>query len=125
MIQEVGQNHTPLQTPTRWNSQREARLRGILLTLKRTATQYRRLTGRPLGVVTAEVAQYIAAEARGLTLVINRNGGYDALRGKERIQIMARAYPSGSRMPCPKLDESFDSLMLVILDDKTMNAREI
>ncbi len=38
---------------------------------------------------------------------------------------MARAYPSGSRMPCPKLDQSFDSLMLVILDDKTMNAREI
>jgi hypothetical protein len=69
----------------------ETRVREILATVKPLAAEYYRLTGKPLGV-TGEVAEYVAAEILGLKLVEARNVGYDALRGKERIQIKGRAY---------------------------------
>ena len=122
MIQVVGQNHPTVRNANRSGSRTEARLRATLQTLKRAATQYRRLTGRPLGV-TNEVAHYVAAETLGLTLVPDPYAGYDALRGSERIQIAARAYPNGSLIACPRLDAQFDIVMLVVLDDKTLNAR--
>ena len=63
----------------------EARVREILATVKPLAAEYYRLNSKPLGV-TGEVAEYVAAEILGLTLVPARTVGYDALRGTERIQ---------------------------------------
>jgi hypothetical protein len=124
MIQEVGQNRPVVRNSNRSSSRTEARLRGTLQTLKRAAAQYRRLNGKPLGV-TDEVAHYVAAETLGLTLVPDPYAGYDALRGRERIQIAARAYPNGSLIACPRLDAQFEIVMLVVLDPNTLDAREI
>lgn len=71
------------------DSENEARVREILATVKPLAAEYYRPTGKPLGV-TGEVAECVAAEILGLTLVPARTVGYDALRGTERIQIGAR-----------------------------------
>ena len=52
----------------------EARVREILATVKPLAVEYYRLTEKPLGV-TGEVAEYLAAEILGLTLVPARTPG--------------------------------------------------
>jgi len=70
----------------------ETRVREIIAIVQPLAAEYYRISGKPLGV-TGEVAEYVAAEILGLTLVPARTTGYDALRGSERIQIKGRAYP--------------------------------
>jgi hypothetical protein len=55
------------------------RVREILATVKPLAAEYYGLTGKPLSVA-GEVAEYLAAEILGLTLVAARTAGYDALR---------------------------------------------
>jgi hypothetical protein len=106
----------------------EARVREILATVKPLAIEYYRLTGKPLGV-TGEIAEYVAAEILGLTLVPARTVGYDALSGEERIQIKGRAYgrnaKPGQRMSRIKLDAPCDSVLLVLLDNATLEAREM
>jgi hypothetical protein len=124
MIQEVQQNQPQSRDPERWNSQSAAQLRETLLSLKRAAAQYWRLTGRPLGVAD-EVGRFVAAEILGLTLAPDPYAGHDVLRGNERILIAVRAYPNGTRIKCPGSDSKCDSVMLVTLDTKTMNARGI
>jgi hypothetical protein len=57
-----------------------------------------------------------------LTLAPDPYAVYDALRANERILIAARAYPNGTRINCPRPDAPIDSVMLVTLDSKTMNA---
>ncbi len=105
-----------------------ARVREILATVKPLAAEYYRLTGKPLGV-TGEVAEYVAAEILGLKLVPARTAGYDALRGEEKIQIKGRAYGKdakpGQRMSRIKLKADCDTVMLVLLDNETLEAREI
>ncbi|MDD4617068.1 MAG: hypothetical protein PHW76_08170, partial [Alphaproteobacteria bacterium] len=73
--------------------QNEARVRKILAAVKPLASEYYRLTRKPLGV-TGEIAEYIAAETLGLKLAPARTEGYDTLRGTERIQIKGRAFAS-------------------------------
>jgi hypothetical protein len=106
----------------------EARVREILATVKPLAAQYYRLTGKPLGV-TGEVAEYVAAEILGLTLAPARTPGYDALRGTERIQIKGRAYGEdakpGQRMSRIKADAPCDTVLLVLLDNATLEPREM
>jgi hypothetical protein len=106
----------------------EKRVREILATIKPLAAEFYRLTGKPLGV-TGEVAEYTAAEILGLTLVPARTVGYDALRGAERIQIKGRAYgvdaKPGQRMSRIKVDAPCDTVLLVLLDNGTLEAREI
>ena len=107
------------------------RVRQILAEVKPLATEYHRLTGKPLGV-TGEVAEYLAAEALGLELVPPRNPGYDAIRkrrGREqRIQIKARAYgddaKSGQRLGTIKRDLLCDFVLFVRLN-RTLDLREI
>jgi hypothetical protein len=105
-----------------------SRIREILATVKPLAAEYYRLTGKPLGV-TGEVAEYVAAEILGLTLVAARTVGYDALRGTERIQIKGRAYgvnaKPGQRMSRIKLDAPCDTVLLVLLDNATLEACEM
>jgi hypothetical protein len=86
------------------------------------------LTKKPLGV-TGEVAEYIAADLLGLTLTPARTTGYDALRGAERIQIKGRAYGKdakpGQRISRIKIDAPCDSVLLVLLDNATLEPHEI
>jgi hypothetical protein len=100
-----------------------ARVREILATVKPLAAEYYRLNGKPLGV-TGEVAEYVAAEILGLELVPARTAGYDALRGKERIQIKGRAYSKNSkksqRISKIRLDAPCDAVLLVLLDNATL-----
>ena len=63
----------------------EGRVREILATVKPLAAEFYRLTGKPLGV-TGEIAEYVAAEILGLTLVPARTVGYDALRGQDKMR---------------------------------------
>jgi hypothetical protein len=106
----------------------DVRVREILKTVKPLAAEFYRLTGKPLGV-TGEVAEYVAAEILGLDLVPARTVGYDALRGTERIQIKGRAYGAeakpGQRMSRIKLDAPCDTVLLVLLDNATLEAREM
>jgi len=106
----------------------EGRVRDILAAVKPLAAEYYRLTGKPLGV-TGEVAEYVAAEILGLKLVAARTVGYDALRGRERIQIKGRAYGMnaklGQRISRIKLDAPCDSVLLVLLDNATLEPREM
>jgi hypothetical protein len=106
----------------------EARVRETLATVKPLAAEYYRLTGKPLGV-TGESAEYVAAEILGLTLVPARTVGYDALRGAERMQIKGRAYGDNAtpsqRMSRIKLDAPCDIVLLVLLDNASLEPREM
>jgi hypothetical protein len=107
----------------------DERIREILAQVKPLAVEYYKRTGKPLGV-TGEVAEFVATEKmRGLELAVARTTGYDAKRGSERIQIKGRAYADGAnpsqRMSRIKLDAPCDTVMLVLLDSATLDAREI
>jgi uncharacterized protein DUF6998 len=110
------------------NDTNELRVREILATVKPLAAEYYRLTGKPLGV-TGEVAEYIAATTLGLTLTPARTVGHDALRGNERIQIKGRAYGKGARssqrMSRIKLNAPCDTVLLILLDNATLDPREM
>jgi len=109
-----------------------AQVREILAAVKPLAAKYYRLTGKPLGV-TGEVAEYVAAEILGLTLADARTPGYDAIRqtptGEERIQIKGRAYGEdakpGQKMSRIKVGSACDAVLLVLLDNQTLDAREM
>jgi hypothetical protein len=109
-----------------------ARVEAILAAVKPLAAEYYRLTGKPLGV-TGEVAEYVAAETLGLVLAPPRTPGYDALRqtsrGSERIQIKGRAYgvdaKPGQRISRINVDAACDAVLLVLLDNSTLEPREM
>jgi hypothetical protein len=107
---------------------KEARIRKILAAVKPLAVEYYRLTQKPLGV-TGEVAEYIAAQKLGLTLSPARTAGYDALLGKERIQIKGRAHgikqKPGQRISRIKLNAACDSVLLVLLENSTLDPIEM
>lgn len=110
------------------NDANETRVQEILAAVKPLAAEYYRLTGKPLGV-TGEVAEYVAAETLGLKLAPARTAGYDALRGTERIQIKGRAYGEdakpGQRMSRIKTGAPCDTVLLVLLDNSTLDLREM
>lgn len=109
-----------------------ARVRELLAAVRPLAAEYYRLTGKPLGV-TGEIAEYVAAEQLGLILAPPRTAGYDAIRetpgGAQRIQIKGRAFGSdakpGQRLGRIKTDAPCDIVMLVLLDNATLEPREI
>jgi hypothetical protein len=109
------------------------RVREILGAIKPLSAEYYRLTGKPLGV-TGEVAEYVAAEVLGLELAPARMAGYDAIRhsptgATQRIQIKGRAFgvnaKSGQRLGRIKVDAACDVVMLVLLDNATLDLRQI
>lgn len=111
----------------------EERVREILATIKPLAAEYYRLTGKPLGV-TGEVAEYVAAEVLGLDLAPARTAGYDATRKRpdgtvERIQIKGRASgptsKTSQRLGTLKRDAACDVVLLVLLDNATLDLRQI
>lgn len=108
------------------------RVREILKAVKPLAAEYYQLTKKPLGV-TGEVAEYLAADLLGLELAPPRNPGYDAIRhteqGPQRIQIKGRAYGEnakpGQRLGTIKRGADCDAVLLVLLDNRTLEPREI
>lgn len=108
------------------------RLREVLAAVKSLAAEYYRLTGKPLGV-TGEVAEYVAADLLGLDLAPPRTAGFDAFRrtaaGEERIQIKGRAFGEAAkksqRLGTIKKGAPCDSVLLVLLDNRTLEPREM
>ncbi|MDQ3677561.1 MAG: hypothetical protein M3401_12295 [Actinomycetota bacterium] len=91
--------------------------------MKVLAREYYELTGRPLGV-TAEIAEYEAAQLLGLRLSPARQAGYDAIRatgnGEQLLQIKGRCILPGSkpgqRIGAIDLTKQWDTVLLVLLD---------
>ncbi|MDH4273556.1 MAG: hypothetical protein OEW08_00810 [Gammaproteobacteria bacterium] len=93
---------------------------------RRLAAEFRAATGKPLGI-SNEIAEFDAARLLNLELCKERPGGYDAIgrqdpRIGKRIQIKARAIfdesKSGHRIGQLKLDKEWDSVLLVVMDEK-------
>lgn len=97
----------------------------LLEDAKKVARQYKKLTGKPLGI-TGEVAEVTAAQLLNLNLSDARQAGYDAIKrenGKDvKIQIKGRSLPKkanpGARIGKIQLDKEWDVVMLVLLDDE-------
>jgi hypothetical protein len=108
------------------------RLKAIVAEVKPLAAEYYRLTGKPLGV-TGEIAEYLAAQLLDLELAPARTDGYDAIRhdpiGQVRIQIKGRAFGDDAsrsqRMGKIKANAACDIVMLVLMDNASLDAREI
>ena len=92
---------------------------------RRLAAEFRRTTGKPLPGVSGEIAEHDAARLLDLEICKDRPGGYDAIgRGRregKRIQIKARVIfdeeKSGQRVGQLKLEQDWDSVVLVIMDE--------
>jgi len=101
-----------------------ARIFKLLAKAKTLAQEYRRLTGKPLGI-TGEVAEYEAARHLGVTLTSARQGGYDAIERKNRrvrkLQIKGRCVLSTSKrsqmLGSIKIEKEFDAVLMVLLDE--------
>jgi len=103
----------------------------ILSEAKRLAQEYRRLTGKPLGI-TGEVAEYEAARILGVELTPARQAGYDAVETrngtKRRLQIKGRCLldncKPGQRLGSIRIEKEWDSVLMVLLD-QNFDALEI
>ncbi len=92
---------------------------------RRLAVEYRRTTGKPLPGISGEIAEHDAARLLDLQLCDPRPGGYDAVgRGRRegrRVQIKGRTIfdegKPGQRVGQLKLDQDWDSVVLVLLDE--------
>jgi len=92
---------------------------------RRLAAEFRRTTGKPLPGVSGEIAEHDAARLLDLKLCDERSGGYDAIgqgsRDGKRIQIKGRVIfdeeKSGQRVGQLKLEQDWDSVLLVIMDE--------
>lgn len=96
----------------------------LIAQAKRLAKEYRRQTGRPLGI-TGEVAEFEAARLLGLRLSPPRQAGYDAVdesAGRERkLQIKGRVVRAdsnlGQRLGRITFKDDWDAVLLVLLDE--------
>ena len=92
---------------------------------RRLAAEYRRATGKPLGI-SSEIAEFDAAKLLDLELCDQRDGCYDAVgKGKregQKIQIKGRAVfdekKSGQRIGQLKLEQEWDTIVLVIMNEE-------
>ncbi|MDH5546015.1 MAG: hypothetical protein OEZ43_10505 [Gammaproteobacteria bacterium] len=97
----------------------------LITEARRLAAEYRRATGKPLGI-SSEIAEFDAAKLLDLEICDQKTGGYDAIgRGKrqgKKVQIKGRAVfdekKSGQRVGQLKLDQDWDSIVLVIMDEE-------
>ena len=117
---------------TAMGTQDQDKLKELLSRAKSLASEYYRLTQKPLGV-TGEVAELEAAEKLDLELAVARNPFYDAVQqtelGIRHLQIKGRAVdrlnPYRGRVPSIKCNGEFDAVLLVLLDKATFGAIEI
>ena len=97
----------------------------LIAEARRLAAEFRRTTGKPLPGVSGEIAEHDAARLLDLEICQERPGGYDAIgrgsRAGKRIQIKARVIfdedKAGQRVGQLKIDQDWDSVMLVIMDE--------
>ena len=97
----------------------------LLTEARRLAAEFRRTTGKPLPGVSGEIAEHDAARLLNLEVCTVKQGGYDAIgRGSREgkcIQIKARVIfdeeKSGQRVGQLKLEQDWDSVLLVIMDE--------
>lgn len=97
----------------------------LIAEARRLAAAYRQTTGRPLAGVSGEISRHDAARLLDLELQAGE-GGYDAVgrgdRAGLRIQIKGRAIfdqsKSGQRIGQLRLDQAWDRVMLVLMDDR-------
>lgn len=98
---------------------------------RKLAADFRKMTGKPLGI-SSEIAVHDVIRLMGLEAAEPGQGGYDAV-GKgdmagKRIQIKGRTHNPGvkssPRLGQIKLEQEWDSVMLVILDEQ-YEAQEI
>jgi len=92
---------------------------------RRLAAEYRRAMGKPLPGISSEIAEHDAIRLLGLTPKADSIGGYDATdpeRDNKRIQIKSRTIfeesKSGQRIGQVKLDQPWDSVVLVLMDEE-------
>lgn len=96
----------------------------LMAEARRLAAEYRRTTGKPLGI-SGEIAEFDAARLLDLELTKDDSHPYDAIgkgsRAGRRIQIKGRAIfdenKPGHRIGQLKLDKEWDSVVLVIMND--------
>lgn len=96
----------------------------LITQARRIAADYRKATGKALGGVSSEIAENDAARLLDLELCKERTAGYDAVgrgtREGRRVQIKGRAIfderKSGQRIGQLKLDQEWDSVVLVLMD---------
>src|SRR5207247_7012580 len=107
------------------------RILTILREAKALAQEYRRLTGKPLGI-TGEIAEYEAAHILHLELTAARQAGYDAIEIRDgvqrRLQIKGRCLlpnckPS-QRLGSIDIKKEWDAVLMVLLDEN-FDARAI
>lgn len=99
-------------------------IESVLEDAKKVAKQYKRLTGKPLGI-TGEVAEFTAAKLLNLELTQARQSGYDAIRKQHgkvvKVQIKGRSLPRktnpGARIGRIQLEKKWDIVVLVLLDE--------
>lgn len=99
------------------------RVMQVLHDAKLLAQEYRRLTGKPLGI-TGEVAEYEAARILGLELSRVRQAGFDATEHangtQRRLQIKSRCILQNSKrsqmVGSIDTEKDFDAVLLVLLD---------
>ena len=113
-------NAGPVETqPSKTNN----RIMAILGEAKRLAQEYRRLTGKPLGI-TGEVAEYEVARLLRVELTPARHAGYDAVEFRDgllrRLQIKGRCLlddsKPGQRLGSIRLDKEWDVVLMVLLN---------
>jgi hypothetical protein len=118
---------TPAATPSSIHE-----IRDLFHDVRSLAVRYRRSTGKPLGV-TGELAELACADVLGVELAPARTAGFDGwiVRGnrKLRVQIKGRAVPWATRYvgrcPAIKTGDLFELVFLVLIDNETMQPREI
>ena len=104
----------------------------VIADAKRLAVEYRLLTGKPLGI-SGEVAEIEVHRCLGLELAPARTAGHDAIRHlgeqSELVQVKGMAidiaHPRKGRLPSINLAHPFDSVVLVLIDQATMNSYEM
>jgi hypothetical protein len=100
------------------------RILEVLRVAKTLAQEYRRLTGKPLGI-TGEVAEYEAARLLGVELTPARQAGYDATETRDgvvrRLQIKGRCLlpncKPGQRVGSIDIEKEWDATLLVLLNE--------
>lgn len=101
-------------------------LEKLISETRRIARDYRNATGKPLGGVSGEIAQFDACNELDLQPVpAGTQGGYDAVgQGKregKKVQIKGRVIfdedKAGQRIGQLKLEQEWDSVVLVLMDE--------
>lgn len=97
----------------------------LIAQARKLASDYRKTMDKPLAGISSEIAEYDAIHLLGLEASKGTNG-YDAMgtgpRAGKRVQIKGRVIgkgkAAGQRVGQLKLDQQWDIVVLVILDEE-------